>query len=117
MDLVLRARVLSMGLINNFVLQLYVSVSSQNIRYPNVVLELGHRLRRWRNIKTSLEQRHVFAGINFIKNRLGLSCLDSFTERYRKCQVQINHLSSIDWNGKYKRRPLSVRIVMRTELR
>ena len=31
-------------------------------RWPNVVLMLAHRLRRWFNIKTTLVERPAFAG-------------------------------------------------------
>ena len=34
-------------------------------RSANVVSMLGHRLRRWPNIETTLDERHVFAEVGY----------------------------------------------------
>ena len=40
-----------------------ITVPANTTRWNNDVLKLGQRLRRWPNIKTSLFQRVVFAGV------------------------------------------------------
>ena len=45
---------------------LVTSVSANTTRWSNDVLMLGQRRRRWTNIKTSLLQRVVFAGVRLI---------------------------------------------------
>ena len=48
---------------------------------------LGHRLRRWPNIKATLVQRLVFAG----KSRSTLVALYSPNEQYIQCMDMLRH--------------------------
>ena len=58
------SRLMPLGYFPKYTEMLLRYIPANTIRWPNVVLMLDHRLRRWPNIKTTSGQRLVFAGMS-----------------------------------------------------